>query len=292
MARLLSEGDLTVFPDGARDLARRLARPSARIVATEDPAAAVVQLGGLPLLPEGFTWPSWDGLPLDFVADVDLAAVREVLPSAPLPPTGRLLVFLATALFGPQGQIVGALEPWSRAGWHVEVVPPGRERRPAEPPPLRGANPISNGPFPAAHAALEPELTIPDTWESGMPEAWSDDEAVDAGFEQLWAGGWDGPFHRIGGWPQPTQSAPAAPVAMAAAGLTSPAGDVDWDDPRVAEVTAQANDEWSLLLQLDTDDAGAPGWMWGDAGVVFFYGRAAAVRAGDLSEVWCNWDCH
>lgn len=292
MVRLLDEGDLALFGDGELGaLARRLARPSARILPVDDPAVASVQLGGLPLLPDGAAWPTWGGHPLDFVADVELGSVRDVLPSAPLPPEGHLLWFLATSLFGPDQELVGAIEPRSRPGWHVLHVPDGAERRPAEPP-AAGPNPLSNGPYAARHGRLVPELTLPDVWETGVPAPWQDDDAVGEAFETLWLDGWQGPFHRIGGWPQPTQSGPAAPVALAAAGLVSPTGEVDWDDPRVREAAAAANEEWSLLLQLDTDDAGAPGWMWGDAGVVFFYGRAAETRAGDLSRVWCNWDCH
>lgn len=293
MTRLLGEQDLARFGDGeVGALARRLARPSARILPVDDPADATVQLGGVPLLPDGAVWPAWGGYPLDFVADVDLAAVRAVLPSSPLPADGHLLWFLATSLFGADGELVGAIEPRSRPGWHLLHVEPGAERRPAGPPPVDGANPLSNGPYPALHARVVAELTLPDVWESGVPARWQEDDAVGEVFDALWADGWDGPFHRIGGWPQPTQGGPAVPAALASAGLVTPAGEVDWDDPRLDPVTDAANDEWSLLLQLDTDDAGAPGWMWGDAGVVFFHGRAAQVRAGDLSEVWCNWDCH
>lgn len=275
----------------AADLAARLARPSARIVPVDDPGAASVQLGGLPLLPDGFVWPTWAGHALDFVADVDLAAVRAVLPSAPLPDHGRMLLFFATSLFGPNGELVGALEPHSREGWHLAHVPASLERRPAVLP-TSVDNPLVHGPFRTVHAELVSELTVPDTWESGMPDDWGGDVVWD-GFERLRGAGWDGPHHRIGGWPQPTQSAPAAPAALAAEGLTAPDGSVEWNDPRVRLATDRANDQWWLVLQLDTDDGdGGPGWMWGDAGVAFVHGRPDALRAGAFDQVWLNWDCH
>lgn len=272
-------------------LAAQLARPSARIVPVDDPGAATVQLGGLPLLPPELDWPTWRGHPLDFVADVDLAAVHDVLPAAPLPTTGRLLLFFATSLSGPAGELVGALEPRTRDGWRLVHVPSGMDRRPVAPP-VGGAGPLTAGPFRSVNARLVPELTVPDSWESGLPHEW-DGDAVWMGFERLEELGWAGPFHRIGGWPQPTQSAPAAPAALAAAGLTAPDGRLEWGDPRVAEVTARANDEWWLVLQLDTDDGpDGPGWMWGDAGVVFVHGRPDDLRAGRWDELWLNWDCH
>lgn len=273
-------------------LAEQLARPSARIVPVDDPGQAEVQLGGLPLLPDGLEWPTWDGYPLDFVADVDLAAVRRELPTAPLPVAGSMALFLASSLFGPAGELVGALEPRSRPGWRLVHIPPGVDRRPVAPPPVAD-NPLSNGPYRTVHGRLAAELTVPDAWESGLPEEWNDDPVYDA-LERLHELDWGGPFHRIGGWPQPTQSAPAAPPALAAAGLTAPDGTVEWNDPRVQEVTQRANDDWWLALQLDTDDdEDGPGWMWGDVGVVFVYGRPTDLRdAATWHEAWLNWDCH
>ena len=275
----------------AADLAEQLARPSARIVPVDDPGVASVQLGGLPLLPDGFAWPMWQGHPLDFVADVDLARVHGVLPGAPLPEGGRMLLFFATSLFGPTGELVGALEPRSRPGWRLLHIPPQVDRRPAVPP-VEVDNPLSLGPFRTVHAELAAELTVPDSWETGVPAAWNSESVWD-GFDRLEREGWVGPHHRIGGWPQPTQSAPAAPAALAAAGLSAPDGSLDWNDPRVQATTDTANDDWWLTLQLDTDDGpDGPGWMWGDAGVVFVHGRPHDLQRGAFDEAWLNWDCH
>ncbi len=266
-SHLTRESIRRAFGDGpAGAAAARLARPSARFRPVDDPGRA----------------------------DVDLAGVHRVLAGAPLPSTGHLLFFVAAGLSDPHGELVGALEPHSRPGWRVLLVPDDADRRPAEPPPVGSGVPRQvrpAGPFPAAHGELVGELTVPDPFESGMPPEW-DGDAVFDGFEALDLDGWSGPFHRVGGWPQPTQSAPAAPVALAAAGLVTPEGEVDWQAPEVEQVTASVSDEWWLLLQLDTDDMGPPGWIWGDAGVLFFYGRPEQLRKGELDDVWCNWDCH
>ena len=75
--------------------------------------------------------------------------------------------------------------------------------------------------------------------------------------------------------------------------FTHPDGSLDWNDPRVQATTDTANDDWWLTLQLDTDDGpDGPGWMWGDAGVVFVHGRPHDLQRGAFDEAWLNWDCH
>ena len=98
-----------------------------------------------------------------------------------------------------------------------------------------------------------------------------------------------GPDHRIGGWADPAQSDPAAPVALAHAGLIDAQGQVDHTHKDAARLVANADEDWFLLLQLSTDDDA--GWMWGDGGVMFFYVQPDAARAGDFTNVWMNWDC-
>ena len=55
-----------------------------------------------------------------------------------------------------------------------------------------------------------------------------------------------------------------------------------WDAD--AEDNAAAAAEWGLLLQLTSNPA--PGFGWGDGGHFYFYGRRAAMEAGDFSGVW------
>ena len=51
-----------------------------------------------------------------------------------------------------------------------------------------------------------------------------------------------------------------------------------WDLPDERFIAAAQN--WILLLQVDTDDyKEGPGWMWGDAGMVYFW-----IHRGDLAS--------
>jgi len=48
-------------------------------------------------------------------------------------------------------------------------------------------------------------------------------------------------------------------------------------------------DEWKLLAQIDTDDDA--GWMWGDAGSLYFGIRNADLARSDLDRAWMVLQC-
>ena len=47
--------------------------------------------------------------------------------------------------------------------------------------------------------------------------------------------------------------------------------------------------DWRLLLQLDSDDG--VDFMWGDAGVLYFWIREADARAMRFDRVWLVLQC-
>ena len=271
-------------------------RPSARLVRARDGDAVAAVLGGLPHLPVDVDWPRWGDAPLPFLASVELTALHAVLPDAPLPVDGSLLFFGSSDAAGP-GPVpvpfVSAMFPASRPGWRVIHVPAGTptsERPAPETPTDEGF--VVHGRVECA-LALEPTLPDPYAFVPARRHG-LDDGRVQAFTEAKWSR-YDraaGPRHRVGGWADPSQTEPAAPVALAAAGLVGPDGEVDHDDPHVRELADRADDDWFLLLQLDTDEGSdGTGWMWGDAGVMFFYARPDAIASGDFTDVWMNWDC-
>lgn len=48
--------------------------------------------------------------------------------------------------------------------------------------------------------------------------------------------------------------------------------------------------DWTLLLQLDTDEY-EMGWMWGDMGRLYFFVRREDARAGRFDRVWVQLQC-
>ena len=47
--------------------------------------------------------------------------------------------------------------------------------------------------------------------------------------------------------------------------------------------------DWRLLLQLDTDDAA--GWMWGDVGTLYYAVRDSVQRPGVFRDAWMVFQC-
>ncbi|MCZ3389261.1 MAG: DUF1963 domain-containing protein [Actinomycetia bacterium] len=270
-------------------------RPSARLVRAEPGGEAAAVLGGLPQLPSDVDWPMLGDEPLRFLANLNLAAVHKVLPSAPLPPDGSLLFFATYDSEGPGGDtvmFVAASIPASRPGWRVLYVPAGFETAERLCPPHPNLDVFDA--FGRVECGLVLDATLPE------PSAYArarklelDDERMAAFRQAKWQrfDRWAGSNHRVGGWADPAQDEPAWAVALAQAGVTNAAkSTLNFDHPSAKALAETADDDWFLLLQLAED--GGPGWMWGDGGVMFFYVQPEAARVGGFSDAWMNWDCH
>ena len=61
-------------------------------------------------------------------------------------------------------------------------------------------------------------------------------------------------------------------------------------DPRRSALEKAAAD-WKLLLQIDSDEKRL-GWMWGDAGRVYFWARQQEIEAGDFDGAWAILQCY
>src|SRR5690349_9472929 len=77
------------------------------------------KLGGLPDLPRDFIWPQWNGTPLDFLLQVNLAEAARHDPSSPLPQSG-LLSFFYDLKEQPWG-----FDPKQLGGFRVCYTPDG-----------------------------------------------------------------------------------------------------------------------------------------------------------------------
>ena len=61
-------------------------------------------------------------------------------------------------------------------------------------------------------------------------------------------------------------------------------------DPREENGVEQEN--WLLLLQIDSGGVEGCEIMWGDCGVCNFFIKCKDLKALDFTQVWYNWDCH
>lgn len=240
-------------------------------------------LGGPALLPEGVPWPEWDGHgPLAHIATIDCTQLHSVVPpqlrDSGFPATGWLSFFYFDGSVDGGVEVVGAMFAGTAAGAKVQYTPPGRAVR-AHPP-----APVDE--YPAVEITAEPVLTYP-TWEH--PRLYQGGRPAD---------GWDDlyeainqleprpaiPVHQVGGHPDPVQG----PVELeVACGLASRGRQdkISRTDPSVIAVA----DDLVLLAQLDTDDRA--GFLWGDAGVLYYLIRPADLAAGRFDRAVFTWQC-
>ncbi len=88
-----------------------------------------------------------------------------------------------------------------------------------------------------------------------------------------------GPQHQIGGWPALVQTPLWGECEEGWAG----AEEVLFET--TVEVGANPADRWAMVIQIDTDEEA--GWMWGDAGLLYFAARTPIEPAGLLRGSWC-----
>jgi uncharacterized protein YwqG len=260
------------------------ASPSLRLdrAAECGPTDVTTRLGGLPLVDTGFVWPQTDaGQPLSLIGElncdeVNAAAGRNVLPG------GALLSFFYEA-----GEQAGwGFDPADSQYWRV-VRTDTTAARPAVVP--DGA--IT---FPSRAAALRQVLTVPEARELPIHDLWVADRAgVIAMYNDLErlstnAAGQETdpgairPRHRTFGWPDLMQNPMQVECQLVSHGIYTGDGK-GYRDPRAEELRSGAAD-WTLLWQIDTDRE--LGWMWGDAGTIYYWIRRQDLASGAFERTW------
>jgi hypothetical protein len=259
-----------------------LVRPALRL--SSDLPAERSRLGGQPVLPAGQPWPTWDGRPLDFLGVIDFAELASMLWLPELPGMGTAAFYYVTEMPRPWGD-----DPTQSDGWRVLL----NAGTPADRPATSSSGSAGSSslqelrPGPATPLAQRlgaaPFVSLPSPHEPALWPIAADVDAFPEVYPQLyesWASfTWgSAPRHQAGGWPMVVQRAFWRDCALAAAGQSP-------DERGLGGADAiQAERDWRLLLQLDSD--GRFGWHWGETGFVYFSARAADVRSGALDRSW------
>jgi uncharacterized protein YwqG len=247
-------------------LIRPSIRLSSQLVFESEIEVGQSKLGGRPDVPPAFEWPSYEGLPQSFIAQVNLDEVHACDREHVLP-AGGLLSF-----FYDSQQRVWGFDPAEDGAWLVHYTADSAtvERRdlPADLP--------DEGRYRALRFHPELELTYA-PWEFSevaavlltREERVTYAELIDAEY---------GPIHRLLGHPEPVQGDMQLEAQLVSHGLYC--GDSrGYDDRRAAELEPGAV-EWRLLLQIDSEDDA--GMMWGDVGRIYYW-----MHREDLaSERW------
>lgn len=248
------------------------------------------RLGGDPDLPPDLPWPTIDGAPLTFAAQLDLADLRRHPGARELPPDGLLAFFYEPfPEIGDDGVIaVGARVLHLPAGAALvrRAAPDGGDPRPeysVEPRDGGEMMPPLEGPF---YLSLLSDARIAgffrDLREGARP-------LVDplAGVPALlgefgeWLDCQEAPQHRVLGHCRPFQGDVYLEAEAAAAGVPPPAMDRDDDIARL-----RAACRWRLLLQLSAD--GDDELLFNqDGGFVYFLIPADDLAAGRWDRVQC-----
>ncbi len=214
------------------------------------------KFGGLPDLPPGAKWPTWNNVPMSFVAQINL---QETTPydTAKLLPSSGLLSFFYDANqqdFGSE-----AVDPGQ---WHVFFSKPADLSRLPAPSGLP-----SQRLFKACAVTFSTELTLPlDSRAFGLQWAQQDLDRY-SDFMSHFPDPADrkSTHHRMLGHTDQIQDDMHTQVAQ--------------------ETHSDKNGlDWLLLLQVDTDDN--TGMNWANNGMLYYWIRQADLKAQNFDHIW------
>ncbi len=265
--------------------------------ADQGPPLGESRFGGWPDLVSEQPWPTWEGRPMAFLAQINLASAHQAQPGLRLPRQGLLSFFLGCSDEDyctdqdPRPRLMTdpmvGMEVEGGGAWKVvyEADTARLQRR------VYGDTPLPELFEPCAVQFTGGGLALPDENSvayarllAGMCAAERDDYKELIGQFRPRS---ERTLDQLMGYPRLLQQHPPEwGCVLSAAGR-----DPDWtpspDDPAHAALSAVAA-EWGLLLQLTSNsDAG---FMWGDGGHLYFYGSRAAMECGDFSGVWVSYE--
>jgi uncharacterized protein YwqG len=255
-----------------------LARPSVRLDADacpqEELEPGASRFGGIPDLPIDFKWPSYKGLPLAFIGQIDLSAVPAVEGGA-LPRTGTL------AFFYDVESMKWGFDPADRGCSHVayfEAAVPLRQSR------LPAKTAMST----PCELSFTPHIDLPAPGDLVLEEIYNQltDEHLEA-YEAIASALHSDCYHHLLGHPQIVQNDMRLECQLVTNGINMGSAGPEIDAPSAA-LKPGASD-WELLLQLDSDNA--PGWMWGDGGRIYFWIRKQDLATRRFENAWLVLQC-
>jgi uncharacterized protein YwqG len=253
-----------------------LRKPAVRIVPAT--TSGFSKIGGLPMLPAGFEWPTWKGKPQSFLCQIDLAAIPHEAGTEMLPRQG-FLFFFYDAEQGTWG-----FDPKDRGSWRVMYAETlkGASKAPAP------AGLPKEGLFAEVPVGFVEALTYPD-WQDARVAALGLNDAQSDAFLELCSLVFEGePAHQLLGYPSPVQNNDMdLECQLVTHGLYL--GDVSGYKSPERAALEEGKTDWLLLLQLDSDDDAK--MMWGDVGMLYFWIRKQDLERRDFSNVWMILQC-
>jgi uncharacterized protein YwqG len=256
-----------------------LAKPCARMVSARAEGAGISKIGGAPLLPVDFIWPTWNGKSQAFIVQIDCAVLHTIVQIPDMPETGVLSFFYDVEA------MTWGFDPKDKGSFSVSYFPDTAQLQT-----LAYPDDIpEHARFTEQHIAFESSLSIPGMLmhymhtEVGLSESQLQ-EYISARQEIV-----PSPRHQVGGYATEIQDVMELSCELVTHGLYT--GNPDFlQDPRYDSIKASNwKKEWQLLLQIDSDEKS--NMMWGDAGALYFWIKESDLRARQFENMWIQSQC-
>ncbi len=241
------------------------------------------KMGGSPDVPDGFEFPTWNDRCLSFIAQIRLADAKPYDLEGLLPPSGMLYFFYEYALYCEHiTQIYYTpLGPYKVIYMEDESVPLHRLPHPVSEYPLTR---YANEPLlvqTEVYRACPIEFELEWTARTHAHRSKQHSGAFPASDEQELFWDW---------WCKAVDDELAAPMHRLLGIETDHQASISTLDYASKAWSLGTEDDWMLLLQLDSDAAGqaTPGFQWVDAGLLYFCIPKADLRARRFDRIWLD----
>ncbi len=239
------------------------------------------KIGGLPDLPKGMQWINTEGVPLSFIAQINMQDTRDYDYHKLLPGAG-IIYFFYDCDDQPWG-----FDPADRDGWKVFYYDGDSSE-------LVRSEPSSNEVvvFDACSLEFSREITLPPVdsgylYKLGLNSLEGNiyDNLMDD-IEELYKER-DDRINRMLGHPDALQGDMQLECQIVTNGLYC--GKVDaYSSPRRFELEKGAED-WILLFQLDSDENLQ--MMWGDDGRIYYWIKKQDLLTRNFDNIWLVLQC-
>jgi uncharacterized protein YwqG len=243
-----------------------ISEPAIMLIATKGNVNS--RIGGQPIMPAEMEWPSWNGVPMLFLCQLDLSELPVGCNRHGLPLTGMIYFFYN------QEQETWGFDPKDKGSWSVLYTPLSASDCQLRDIPEE----IDESMLPEEKSlGYENYKSFPDYYDERVFSLELSSKQVDQYYEQYSNNFNNEHAHHLFGYPNPVQNNDMDLECQLVSNGLYCGDSTGYNDPRAVELTPGKSD-WMLLLQLDSDeDANI---MWGDSGMLYFW-----IRKEDLDEL-------
>jgi uncharacterized protein YwqG len=226
--------------------------------------------GGPPDVPPEFEWPVWNGKSLSFLMQLKFSELNPNGELENMPTSGLMYVFY------DQDQSTWGHEPQDAGSWRILFYPETDSLK------MRRYPTDMKIRYKTKHLVPKIITTLP-SWEDKRIEALNLTEKQSDWYCEYCEDRFETPAHNIGGYACAIQDAEMDLDCALVAGGISISGPEGYADP-TAKISEQNKEDWTLLLQIDSDEDAA--MMWGDCGMIYFWIKKTDLQNLNFENVW------